>query len=49
DKCSEQAGDDWKEGNLARLKRSFLKEVERFGIHWSEDEWEYLLGGYNIL
>ncbi|MEZ8965767.1 3-deoxy-D-manno-octulosonic acid kinase [Vibrio breoganii] len=49
DKCSEQAGDDWKENNLARLKRSFLKEVERFGIHWKADEWEHLLSGYNAL
>ncbi|MFA0067237.1 3-deoxy-D-manno-octulosonic acid kinase [Vibrio breoganii] len=49
DKCSQQAGDDWKAKNLARLKRSFHKEVERFGIHWTEDEWEYLIGGYNTL
>ncbi|MEZ9666685.1 3-deoxy-D-manno-octulosonic acid kinase [Vibrio breoganii] len=49
DKCSEQSGDDWKENNLARLKRSFLKEVERFDIHWDEDEWEHLLSGYNTL
>ncbi|GEA51308.1 3-deoxy-D-manno-octulosonic acid kinase [Vibrio inusitatus NBRC 102082] len=49
DKCAQQKGDDWKDSNLARLKRSFLKEVERFGIHWNEDEWEYLLGGYNTL
>ncbi|MEZ9703980.1 3-deoxy-D-manno-octulosonic acid kinase [Vibrio breoganii] len=46
DKCSQQVGDDWKEKNLARLKRSFLKEVERFGIHWQISDWEYLLKGY---
>ncbi|GAB7219001.1 3-deoxy-D-manno-octulosonic acid kinase [Vibrio comitans] len=46
DKCSELTGDDWKQGNLDRLKRSFHKEVKRFSIHWQERDWEHLLRGY---
>ncbi|GEA61385.1 3-deoxy-D-manno-octulosonic acid kinase [Vibrio comitans NBRC 102076] len=46
DKCSELTGDDWKQGNLDRLKRSFHKEVKRFSIHWRESDWEHLLRGY---
>ena len=46
DKCSQQAGDDWKEGNLNRLKRSFLKEVNKRQIQWQESDWEPLLTGY---
>ncbi|OED64519.1 3-deoxy-D-manno-octulosonic acid kinase [Vibrio splendidus ZS-139] len=46
DKCGHQAGDDWKEGNLNRLKRSFLKEVNKRQIQWQEPDWELLLQGY---
>ncbi|WP_261817399.1 3-deoxy-D-manno-octulosonic acid kinase [Vibrio gallicus] len=46
DKCYEQSGEDWKQSNLARLKRSFLKEVERFSIHWQSDDWDALIKGY---
>ncbi|RXJ73502.1 3-deoxy-D-manno-octulosonic acid kinase [Veronia nyctiphanis] len=46
DKCGQKAGDNWKSDNLARLKRSFLKEQNRFGIHWQEDNWLQLLKGY---
>jgi 3-deoxy-D-manno-octulosonic acid kinase len=46
DKCGQQAGDDWKEGNLNRLKRSFLKEVNKRQIQWQESDWEPLLTGY---
>ncbi|OCH11962.1 MULTISPECIES: 3-deoxy-D-manno-octulosonic acid kinase [unclassified Aliivibrio] len=42
DKCHQQKGDDWKQGNWDRLKRSFLKEVNKRNIHWSGDEWDYL-------
>ncbi|MCL4117274.1 UNVERIFIED_CONTAM: hypothetical protein GTU68_006042 [Idotea baltica] len=42
DKCHQQKGDDWKQGNWDRLKRSFLKEVNKRNIHWSGDEWAYL-------
>ncbi|MEZ9158419.1 3-deoxy-D-manno-octulosonic acid kinase [Vibrio lentus] len=46
DKCGHQAGDDWKEGNLNRLKRSFLKEVNKRQIQWKESDWEPMLKGY---
>ena len=42
DKCHQQKGDDWKQGNWDRLKRSFIKEVNKRNIHWSGDEWAYL-------
>jgi len=37
----------WQLSNLSRLKRSFEKEKERFGIHWSEKNWEVLINAYN--
>ncbi|CAK2058160.1 3-deoxy-D-manno-octulosonic acid kinase [Vibrio crassostreae] len=46
DKCGQQAGEDWKEGNLNRLKRSFLKEVNKRQIQWQESDWGYLNDGY---
>ncbi|MGR6840860.1 3-deoxy-D-manno-octulosonic acid kinase [Aliivibrio wodanis] len=49
DKCYQQKGDEWKENNLSRLTRSFHKEVNKRHIHWSEDEWHYLLEGYNTI
>ncbi|MCE7577961.1 3-deoxy-D-manno-octulosonic acid kinase [Aliivibrio fischeri] len=42
DKCYQQKGDDWKKGNWDRLKRSFVKEVTKRNIHWSEEEWASL-------
>lgn len=49
DKCCEQSGDEWKASNLERLKRSFLKEKQRFNIQWQEKEWEDLLEGYHSI
>lgn len=49
DKCYQQQGDEWKTKNLSRLTRSFHKEVNKRQIHWSEDEWHYLLEGYNTI
>ncbi|GAM63818.1 3-deoxy-D-manno-octulosonic acid kinase [Vibrio ishigakensis] len=46
DKCYQQDGEEWKQDNLERLKRSFFKEVERFGIHWQESDWDSLIEGY---
>ncbi len=46
DKCQQQSGDDWKLSNLERLKRSFVKEQQRFNIQWHENEWQTLLQGY---
>ncbi|MYM60781.1 3-deoxy-D-manno-octulosonic acid kinase [Vibrio sp. OCN044] len=46
DKCFQQTGDSWKQGNLDRLKRSFEKEVARHQIHWHDAELKVLLEGY---
>lgn len=43
DKCFQQSGDNWKQGNLDRLKRSFEKEVRKRGIKWSESDFVELL------
>ena len=48
DKCERRGGDDWKARNLARLKRSLLKENHRLALHWQEaDDWPALLNGYD--
>ncbi len=46
DKCRQNYGDGWKQSNLERLKRSFLKEQQRFGIHWKVADFELLVSGY---
>jgi 3-deoxy-D-manno-octulosonic acid kinase len=46
DKCTKHNGEGWKEKNLQRLKRSFVKEVKKCGIYWNEEDWEALLAGY---
>lgn len=48
DKCTFLSGDDWKQGNLDRLHRSFIKEIERMGIQFSEQNWRALLTGYHF-
>ncbi len=47
DKCYQQSGQDWKESNLNRLKRSFMKEVNKRKIHWQESDWQFLAEGYD--
>lgn len=47
DKCRVESGENWKNSNLSRLKRSFDKEVERFGIKWQQSDWQHLLQGYH--
>lgn len=47
DKCKQQSGNQWKERNLNRLLRSFRKELDKRKIHWSEDDFESLMLGYN--
>ncbi|WGY48676.1 3-deoxy-D-manno-octulosonic acid kinase [Vibrio sp. ABG19] len=47
DKCARQAGDGWKEANLARLLRSFRKEVDKRQIHWSLSDFKVLKDGYH--
>jgi 3-deoxy-D-manno-octulosonic acid kinase len=46
DKCYQQSGSDWQQGNLDRLLRSFRKELAKRSIHWSEDEFSALIDGY---
>ena len=46
DKCYQQGGEDWKEGNLQRLLRSFRKELKKRSINWSEADWPSLILGY---
>lgn len=46
DKCYQQGGNSWKQGNLERLKRSFEKEVGRRGIHWSQSDFLILFSTY---
>lgn len=47
DKCKQQSGSQWKGRNLERLLRSFKKERSKRDIHWSEDDFESLMLGYN--
>ena len=46
DKCAQKPGDDWKQSNLERLKRSFVKEVGKRNISWQESDWQSLLNIY---
>ncbi len=46
DKCYQQSGEAWKQGNLDRLKRSFVKEVGKRDISWQQGDWQPLLEGY---
>lgn len=46
DKCGEKSGQTWKADNLARLHRSFVKEVGRMQIHFTEQNWADLKMGY---
>ncbi|MDX1302650.1 3-deoxy-D-manno-octulosonic acid kinase [Photobacterium sp.] len=46
DKCYEQPGSKWKEKNLARLHRSFVKEQGKRGIRFQQTCWQCLLQGY---
>ncbi|MGR6980659.1 3-deoxy-D-manno-octulosonic acid kinase [Testudinibacter sp. P27/CKL/0425] len=48
DKCTFLSGNDWKQGNLDRLHRSFIKEIERMGIQFSEQNGRALLTGYHF-
>lgn len=36
----------WQDTTLSRLKRSFEKERDRFGIQWSDKDWDVLMQGY---
>jgi 3-deoxy-D-manno-octulosonic acid kinase len=47
DKCGIKPGDNWKESNMARLKRSFEKEKRLKNIHWQLADWQMLMSIYN--
>ncbi|HEY7865445.1 MAG TPA: 3-deoxy-D-manno-octulosonic acid kinase [Psychromonas sp.] len=47
DKCYQQSGEHWKETNLARLLRSFNKELKKRAIKWQADDWHSLMSGYS--
>ena len=47
DKCAKRTGNNWKIDNLKRLKRSFIKEVKKRKIHWTEKNWKELMQAYN--
>lgn len=47
DRCGIIKGDSWKQQNLNRLHRSFLKEQAKHpALHWNNDDWQALLAGY---
>lgn len=46
DKCHLGASEQVKQSNLARLKRSFIKECDKLGINWTIDDFTSLLKGY---
>lgn len=50
DRCSFKEGDDWKEENLNRLKRSLMKfKTKVEGFNFGEIDWKYLLDGYAVV
>lgn len=46
DKCGVKQGDNWKQSNMARLKRSFEKEQRLRNIHWQLADWQILVSAY---
>ena len=46
DKCGQKSGNSWKQENLQRLHRSFIKETERMKIRFNDTDWQELLNGY---
>ena len=47
DKCGERAAGPWMQGNLDRLKRSFLKfKTASPAFYWSQSNWDDLMLGY---
>ena len=47
DKCGQKSGSFWKQENLNRLQRSFLKEVGRMNIRFNPQDWQNLSEGYD--
>lgn len=46
DKCGVRQDHTWKESNIARLKRSFIKEQRLRNIHWQLSDWQCLISAY---
>lgn len=47
DKCDRRAAGSWTEQNLARLLRSFNKELGKLAVfYWQPQDWDALLNGY---
>lgn len=46
DKCYQQSGEEWKQSNLARLKRSFEKEVGKRHVKWVHSDFSVILSAY---
>ena len=47
DKCQIRQGSNWKNSNIARLKRSFEKEKRLDNIYWQLADWQILISAYN--
>ena len=48
DKCQVKSGEPWKADNLQRLLRSLRKEKSKNpSFHWSGDDWDCCIQGYN--
>lgn len=48
DRCAVRRAGGWKQANLDRLHRSFVKEQQRSPeLHWQADDWSALVAGYN--
>ena len=48
DKCGFRPGEDWKSGNLARLRRSLHKELRLDpDFRWAQDDWQPFMHGYD--
>jgi 3-deoxy-D-manno-octulosonic acid kinase len=46
DKCAVKTGEEWKKANIARLKRSFEKELALHNINWDASDWQNLITAY---
>ncbi|WP_295900258.1 3-deoxy-D-manno-octulosonic acid kinase [uncultured Vibrio sp.] len=46
DKCYVQPGEQWKQSNIGRLKRSFEKEQKKRGINWDGSAFELIESEY---
>ena len=46
DKCAVKSGEEWKKANIARLKRSFEKELALNNINWDASDWQSLVTAY---